>query len=58
MERGAVVIDGLPLGTAKITAAATVPVAKAAVNNQILPSRFCGPFDWNLDDRGCNVVAA
>lgn len=58
IERGTVVINGMPLGTAKITAAATVPAAKAAANNQILPTSFRGPFDWNLDDRGCNVIAA
>lgn len=58
MERGAVVINGIPLGTAKIAAVVPVPVSKAAANNQILPASFRGPFDWNLDDRGCNVVAA
>jgi lambda repressor-like predicted transcriptional regulator len=60
-QRGIAVVDGEVLGTAKL-ALPVAPVAAAPAATQapgaLLPKAFDGPYDWNLDARGANVVAA
>lgn len=57
-QRGVAVVDGEVLGTHKLTASAGALGAKPAPDAGVLPATFRGPYDWNLDARGCNVVAA
>jgi lambda repressor-like predicted transcriptional regulator len=57
LERGAVVIDGVVIGTPKLPSPQAIP-AKVPTVPTFLPQNFQGPYDWNLDGRGANVVAA
>ncbi len=54
--RGSMVVDGELMSSPKVIAVNPPPqkIDEAA----FVPERFAGPYDWHIDDRGVNAVAA
>lgn len=57
MQRGAMVGDGAATPSTTVSLVSQ-PLPSTAKSNTPLPQHFRGPFDWHLDERGANVVAA
>lgn len=58
LQRGSVVVDGNVIGTEKVSSTSSRFPSHQSKPSNILPSDFRGPYDWHLDGRGANVVAA
>jgi lambda repressor-like predicted transcriptional regulator len=57
LTRGATVVDDVLVSPPKLVHATPAP-QQAAVSVAFLPSDFHGPYDWQIDERGVNAVAA
>lgn len=57
MQRGATIKGGVATPNSSVSVVSQ-PTASKTKSDSPLPQHFRGPFDWHLDERGANVVAA
>jgi len=56
MTRGSMVVDGELIGPPKVVA--VKPPRQKVAEPGFVPKSFAGPYDWHIDERGVNAVAA